>query len=82
MLAKEKICSTSFVVMHLRTKEIDSRSSNSRERTHGNPTGEFYTSLVQFWSTGDGRHSPCEQRTRLGHGSMMETAQVIKPFSL
>lgn len=61
----------------MRTKEIDSRSSHSRERTHGKPTGEFYTSLVQFWSTGDGRRGPCEQRTRLGRRSKMETAQVI-----
>lgn len=36
-LAKKEICSNYFVVMNLRTKEIDSRSPHSRERRHRKP---------------------------------------------
>lgn len=45
--------------MNLRTKEINSRSLNSTERTNGKPLlGDFYKSLVLFWSKGNGRHRP------------------------
>lgn len=46
MLAKKKICSNYFVVMDLRTKELHSRSSNSREKD----TWKTHTRVI--WTQG------------------------------
>lgn len=80
MLAKKKLYSDSFVVMSLRTKEVDSKSPNSRERRHGKPTlGDFHVSLVQGWSAGDTGAWPEREARQPVHGG---TTEITRPPGL
>lgn len=45
-------------------------------------SGDCYKTLVQLWPNGNGGQWPPEQRTGLGHESMVGTAQIIQPFNL
>lgn len=73
----EETCCNFFVIMNLGTKGINSRSSSSRERTHGKSLGDVNESLIQFSSKGNGRYRLCEQRTEWSHHFMVRTTQIM-----